>query len=162
MRFLVKHRTLTQFNQTLARPSADSRSTSNHQPQFVKPICCQFNLSGCNWPQRGFQHVCLVTNCSQPHPQHKHPSTMSNQCTWLGPSPCLHQSSLNIDTWTADLTNDIDCDYLLQGLTRSFCIISCDSELLWTRWGITNQQLNMMFTTTLKRQYAKKYGMETT
>ena len=81
-RFLVKRRALTQFNQTLARPSADSRSNSGRQPQFVKPICRQFNsLTGCNWPQCRFQHVCLVANCSQPHPQHEHPSTMSNQRT---------------------------------------------------------------------------------
>ena len=81
-RFLDKHHALTQFNQTLARPSADSRSNSGRQPQFVKPICRQFNsLSGCNWPQCRFQHVCLVANCSQPHPQHEHPSTMWNQRT---------------------------------------------------------------------------------
>ena len=81
-RFLVKRRALTQFNQTLARPSADSPSNSGRQPQFFKPICRQFNyLSGCNWPQCRFQHVCLVANCSQPHSQDKHPSSMSNRRT---------------------------------------------------------------------------------
>ena len=79
-RFLVKRRALTQFNQTLARPSTDSRFNSGRQPQFVKPICHQFN-SGCNWPQCRFQHVCLVANCSRSHLQHEHPPTMSNQCT---------------------------------------------------------------------------------
>ena len=81
-RFLVKSRALTQSNQTLARPYADSRSNSGRQPQFVRPICRQFNsLSGCNWPQCRFQQVCLVANCSQPHPQHEHPPTMSTQRT---------------------------------------------------------------------------------
>ena len=81
-RFLVKRRALSQFNQTLARPSADSCSNYGRQPQAVKPICRQFNsLSGCNWPQCRYQHVCLVANCSQPHPQHEHPPTMSSQRT---------------------------------------------------------------------------------
>ena len=74
IRFLVKHRPLTQSNQTLARPYTESRSNSGRPPQFVRPICRQFNSSsGCNWPQCRFQHVCLVVNCSQPHPQHEHP-----------------------------------------------------------------------------------------
>ena len=77
-RFLVKRHPLTQSNQTLARPYAESRSNSGRPPQFVRPICRQFNsLSGCNWPQCRFEHVCLVANCSQPHPQHQHPPTMS-------------------------------------------------------------------------------------
>ena len=60
-RFLVKRRPLTQSNQTLARPYADSCSNSGRLPQFLRPICCQFNsLSGCNWSQCRFQHVCLV------------------------------------------------------------------------------------------------------
>lgn len=81
-RFLVKRRTLTQHNQPLARQNADSRSNSGRQPQSVTPICRQFNsLSGCNWPQCRFQHVCLGPNCSQPHPQHEHPPTMSTQRT---------------------------------------------------------------------------------
>lgn len=131
-RFLVKRRTLTQSNQALAWPYADLRSNSGRQPQFVRPICHQFNsLSGCNWPQCRCQHVCLVANCSQPHPQHEHPPTMSNRRTWLRPHPCLHPSSLNnnIDAWTEHLTNDIDHDYLLKGLTDGFHIISPDSEL---------------------------------
>ena len=42
-KFLVKRRALTRFNQTLARPSADSRSNSGRQQQFFKPICRQCN-----------------------------------------------------------------------------------------------------------------------
>ena len=50
-RFLVKRRTSVLFNQTLARPSGNSRSNSGRQPRFVKQICRQFNsLSGRNWP----------------------------------------------------------------------------------------------------------------
>ena len=79
-RFLVKRRAINQFNQNLARPSANLRSNFDRQPRPVRPICRQFNsFSGCNWAQWRFQHVCLVANCSQPRPQHKHPATMSTQ-----------------------------------------------------------------------------------
>ena len=81
-RFLIKRRAVNQLNQNLARPNANPRYNSDRQPQLGKPICRQFNsLTGCNWPQCRFQHVCLVANCSQPHPQHEHPPTMSAQRT---------------------------------------------------------------------------------
>ena len=56
---------------------------------------------------------------------------MSTHRTRLGPNPCFHPSPLNkdIDAWTEHLTNDIDRDYLLKGLTEGFRIISRDSEL---------------------------------
>jgi len=84
-RFLVKRRAIAQpnsqmFSQNALRPNASLRPNANRQPQPVSPICRQFNsLSGCNWPNCRFQHVCLVANCNQRHPQHEHMTTTSAQ-----------------------------------------------------------------------------------
>ena len=50
----------------------------NRQPQesHTIPICRKFNsITGCHWPNCRYQHVCLVPNCHQGHPQHEHHTT---------------------------------------------------------------------------------------
>ena len=68
-RFLVKRR--TQF-----APMPQEANARNRQPLTAAPICKQFNsLLGCQWPNCRFQHVCLISNCNQTHPQHAHPNS---------------------------------------------------------------------------------------
>ena len=75
-RFLVKHRP----SQTPATTSPNAQRLPprlNRQPQTspTTPICRQFNSqTRCHWPNCQFQHVCLVPNCNQGHPQHEHPT----------------------------------------------------------------------------------------
>ena len=75
-RFLIKRRP----SQTPAATSPNAQRFPprlNRQPQTspTAPICRQFNsLTGCLWPNCRFQHVCLVPNCNQGHPQHEHPT----------------------------------------------------------------------------------------
>ena len=72
-RFLVKRR--SSVLTTNAPNSQKSSPRPNRQPQasHVTPIFRQFNsLTGCQWPNCRFQHVCLVPNCNQGHPQHEH------------------------------------------------------------------------------------------
>ena len=46
----------------------------NRQQHVPSTICRQFNSpTGCQWPNCRFQHVCIISNCNQPHPQHEHP-----------------------------------------------------------------------------------------
>ena len=75
-RFLIKRR----HSQA---PAATSPNAQRFPPRFncqpqtspTTPICRQFNsLTGCLWQNGRFQHVCLVPNSNQGHPQHEHPT----------------------------------------------------------------------------------------
>ena len=76
-RFLIKHRLL----QTPAATSPNPQRFPprlNRQPQTspTTPICYKYfnSLTGGLWPNCRFQHVCLVPNCYQGHPQREHPT----------------------------------------------------------------------------------------
>ena len=75
-RFLVKRHP----SQTPAATSPNAQRLPprpNRQPQTspTTPICRQFNSqTRCHWPNCRFQHVYLVPNCNQGHPQHEHPT----------------------------------------------------------------------------------------
>lgn len=79
-RFLIKRRSQAPQTGTPSPSSQKSPSRNNRQPQttYATPICRQFNsLTGCHWPNCRFQHVCLVPNCTQGHPQHEHHTTVT-------------------------------------------------------------------------------------
>lgn len=67
--FLVKRRPTSS-----AQAPPQKSLARNRQQHVPSPICRQFNSpTGCQWPNCRFQHVCIISNCNQPHPQHEHP-----------------------------------------------------------------------------------------
>ena len=79
-RFLVKRRS-SQVPPPTTPISQKGLPRPARQPQasHTTPISRQFNsLTGCLWPNCCYQHVCLVTNCNQGHPQHEHHTTVNN------------------------------------------------------------------------------------
>ena len=101
----------------------------NRQPQESHkiPICFKFNsITGCHWTNCRYQHVCLVPNCHQGHPQHEHHTITT---AWQPIVTPVFTSPLNHQAWTWNLEHDPDSDFLIDRLTKGFQIIPSNSVL---------------------------------
>ena len=85
-----------------------------------KVICKKFNnCSGCNFLNCKFEHVCNVPGCAKQHPGHTEIKKTAWHKTFTRPLS---------KAWEQELGDDLDKNFLLNGIKFGFDIVDVDSE----------------------------------